>query len=373
MKALVIAPRFPWPPHTGERLRATIWLSALSRTAEVTLVAPRGHAPADVRFVPAERSLADALLGAMAIVLDRLPFQCMLSAPYDWRAAIARARSEHGPFDVTIVLLSRMHPWVRESLDGRAILDAVDSLRRNAEERWKAAPFATRWLWRMEQRRLARLEAEASRIYERVVVVSEDETIDFGHAVAITNGIATHSLNGVARTFDFGFWGRLPYFANADAVRWILNEIWPAIRARRPHATLVIGGAEASAAMREAARREGVTVVSPIDDVPSFARTIRVALMPLRYGSGQSNKILEAAEAGCGIVGTPQAMRGLGSLVPFTRIESEAEAFARAAVELLADDARRAMLASQLRTVVETNYARSVTLERLSRLAEVPA
>jgi len=36
--------------------------------------------------------------------------------------------------------------------------------------------------------------------------------------------------------------------------------------------------------------------------------------MPLRFGSGQSNKVLEAAEAAAPIVGTPQAFRGLAAL-----------------------------------------------------------
>jgi hypothetical protein len=65
-----------------------------------------------------------------------------------------------------------MHPWVRESLQERTILDAIDSLRRSAGERRKAAsPFA-RWLWNIEERRMARVEGEAGRTYGQVVVVS---------------------------------------------------------------------------------------------------------------------------------------------------------------------------------------------------------
>jgi glycosyltransferase involved in cell wall biosynthesis len=372
MKALIITGRFPWPPYTGDRLRATIWLSALARSADVTLVAPQGTVPAGAprfQFCAAPRSLRCGVRGLVALVRDRLPFQCLLVAPYDWRAAIARARREAGPFDVTVVLLSRMHPWIRESLDGRPVLDAVDSLRRNAEERRKAAAPLMRWLWRIEQRRMARLELDATRTYAQVVVVNEDELPDFGEAMAVTTGIPTAPLGGASRAFDFGFWGRLPYFANADAVTWILDEIWPAIRALHASATLVIGGADAPRSFRNDARRRGVTLVSPITDIASFARNVRVALMPMRYGSGQSMKILEAAEAGCGIVGTPQAVRGLAPLARFARIESTAAGLARAAVQLLADDDGRALLAARLRDVIETNYSRSVTLDRFSAIA----
>jgi glycosyltransferase involved in cell wall biosynthesis len=372
MKALIISPRFPWPPYTGDRLRATIWLSALARNAEVSIVAPLGTVPSDAtrfRFFAAERSLMRGVRGALALIRHRLPLQCLLAAAFDWSGAIARARREAGPFDLTVVLLTRLHPWIRHSLEGRTVLDAIDSLRRSAGERSKDASTVVRWFWQAEERRMAQVEREAARMYDRVVVISEDETSDLEGAVAVPNGVTTAPLEGAPRRFDVGFWGRLPYFANADAAAWILDEIWPAIRALHPSATLVIGGAEASRALRGAARRAGVALCSPIADIASFARSIRVALMPLRYGTGQSNKVLEAAEAGCAIVGTPQALRGLAPLATHARIESSATGLARAAVDLLSDDENRARLAARLRATIETHYARSATLDRLSAIA----
>jgi glycosyltransferase involved in cell wall biosynthesis len=371
MKSLVIAPRFPWPPHTGDRLRACDWIAALANSGDVALVAPRGTIPEDVpaRFYGARSSMLRVIRGAMTVLRERLPLQCLLAARYDWTRAIANARRDIGPFDVTIVLLSRMHPWVRESLHGRTILDAIDSLRRSAGERRKAASLFTRWLWNVEERRMARMERELAQTYGQIVVVSEDEIADFGDAVAAPIGVAPKPLDDAARAYDFGFWGRLPYFANADAAAWLLDEIWPAIRELHPSATLIIGGAEASRALRNDARRGGVTLVSPVGDMPSFARNIRVALMPLRYGSGQSMKVLEAAEAGCAIVGSPTALRGLGALAAHARVESSALGFARAAVELLRDADARARMTARLRDAIATHYDRSAALGRLAAIA----
>jgi len=372
MKALIITSRFPWPPYTGDRLRASIWIAALARCGEVTLIAPEGTPPDGLppfRFFAVRRSLLRLVKGMLRLLLDRLPFQCLMSAPYDWRNAIARARLSNRPFDVTVVILSRMHPWIKKSLEGRTVLDAVDSLRRSADERAKAAGPATRWLWRMEERRMARLEREAARAYGKVVVVSDDERGDFGEAVAVTIGISAKPLADVPRAYDFGFWGRFPYFANADAAGWLLEEIWPAIRALNSGATLIMGGADAPPSLRNAARRRGVTLISPVGDISNFARNIRIALMPLRFGSGQSSKILEAAEAGCAIVGTPHAFRGLAPLAAHARIESSTASFARAAVDLLADDDGRTRQARQLRDVVTSDYARSETLDRLAAIA----
>ena len=372
MKALIITSRFPWPSYTGDRLRAAMWLMALARGADVAVVAPPGTVPDGLPrfgFFAARRSVRRFVQGTLPLLRDGLPLQCLLTAPYDWRAAISRARHEAGPFDVTIVILSRVHPWVEKTLEGPTVLDAVDSLRRSAEERANAATPLMRWFWRREVRLMARLEREAARRYGQVVVVSEDERADFGEAVAVPNGISVKPLDDTPRGYDFGFWGRLAYFAYADAVDWLLDEIWPAIHALRPEATLIIGGADAPRSLIEAARRRGVTLISPVDDIGAFARDIRVALMPLRYGSGQSNKILEAAEAGCAIVGTPQAFRGLAPLAQHARIDTSAAGLARAAVDLLLDGDRRASQAARLRDVVAGTYARSATLDRLSAIA----
>src|SRR5262249_49019955 len=163
--------------------------------------------------------------------------QCLLTAAQDWRTAIERAKRDRGPFDVCIVILSRLHPWVFPSLEGSTVLDAIDSLYRSAQERARATRGVKRWFWRWEEKRMARLEAEATRVYDRIVVVSDHESADFGNAESVTIGVEVRPLHDSLRAFDFGFWGRLPYFANADAVNWLLEEIWPAIRALNPSAT----------------------------------------------------------------------------------------------------------------------------------------
>src|ERR1051326_9220803 len=114
MKVLLLTSRFPWPAYTGDRLRATIWLAAFAQD-DVTLVAPDGIVPQDAprfRFCPSKRSV----VGAMAALFSGAPAHALLAAPYKWRDAIERAGHD---FDVTIVLLSRLDPWVREGRGGK--------------------------------------------------------------------------------------------------------------------------------------------------------------------------------------------------------------------------------------------------------------
>lgn len=358
MNVLLLSSRFPWPAYSGDRLRATIWLDAL-RHANVALVAPPGNAPQGVRFFPARRSFANGARAAVRVLREGLPWQSLLAAPYGWDDAIARARAELGTVDATIVILSRLHPWVRAS-EGVRILDAIDSLARNMHERARAASFVTRWIWRGEEKRTARAEAGLDQAYDHILYVSDDETGARG--VAVSNGVRIRPLEPRARRYDFGFWGRLAYFANADAAQWLVDEIWPAIRAIRPESTLVIAGADAPPKLRRAAERAGITFLSPVDDMPSLARDVRVAILPLRYGSGESTKMLEAAEAGCAVVATPRGARSLTELAKHAAIAEDAQTLAREAVDQLTKDG------AELRRVVVQHYSREATLEKLSAL-----
>ena len=358
MNVLLLASRFPWPAYSGDRLRTTIWLDAL-RDANVALVAPPGDAPKAIRFYPARRSLANGARAIARTLARGLPWQSLLAAPYDWDGAIARAERDLGAFDATIVILSRLHPWIPR-LDGLRVLDAIDSLAGNMHERARAASVVTRWLWRAEERRTAREEHELAGAYDRILYVSDDEAGT--HGVAISNGVVIRPLEAHARQYDFGFWGRLAYFANADAAQWLVDEIWPAIRALKRDATLVIAGADAPPKLKRAAERAGITFLSPAGDIPTLARDVRVAILPLRYGSGESTKMLEAAEAGCAVVATPLGVRGLPELVPHATLAHDADTLAREAVAALTHEH------TELRRLVAQHYSREATLEKLSAI-----
>ena len=139
MNVLLISSRFPWPAYSGDRLRTTIWLDAL-RHANVALVAPPGDPPGDVRFYPAHRSLTRGAGALVRTLRDSLPWQSLLASPYAWEDAIARARRDLGAFDATVVILSRLHPWL-PAAEGSRRGRANRSLREAAARtgRWRCS------------------------------------------------------------------------------------------------------------------------------------------------------------------------------------------------------------------------------------------
>ena len=370
IEVLIVSSRFPWPPHRGDALRAAIWLEALRDVAHVTLVAPPGAVPPEfgyVRHVPVRRTALALLAGVGRVISRGWPLQTLLAARFDWAGAFRGLADPK--FDAAIVLLSRLDPLVRPLVRARfKVLDAVDSLARNAAERGAAAG-ATRALWSVEARRLEALETSAADGYDAVVVVSDEERDAFGGgATAISNGVEIGELRDGERAYDFGFWGRLAYFANRDALTFLLREIWPVIRAERPAATLLIAGADAPAWVRGRSGCDGVTVVSPMEGRAALLRHVRIALVPVRFGSGQSNKVLEAAEAGCAIVAHERALRGLGEIEAATGRVSDAASCAAEALRLIGDRRGASELGARARAIVERHYARSTARGALARL-----
>jgi hypothetical protein len=346
-----------------------MWIDALESRVNLTLVTSPcncGTVDPRIRIVRAERSARAGARALFRVWKHGLPRHALLTSPYRWKAAIAKAGSP-AHFDAAIVLLTRTDPWVRRSVSAPTlILDAIDSAAAGMEERSREATLL-RTFWNRESRRASAIERGLSDDYSRVIVVSESEADRFvPQAETIGMGVTLHPLDlERERRFDFGFFGRLEYFANRDSVRRLTTSIWPIIRELRPEATLFIGGADAPAEIRALDGRDGISVISPVTDRAAAWRDVRVALLPILFGSGQSMKTVEAAEAGCAIAGTTCAFRALPDLASIAVVEDDDRTLAQRAVALL-DDATQQGL--RLRDSVERNHSRGPLLERMAQL-----
>lgn len=373
VKALVVSSRFPWPSYTGDRIRTAMWVEALCRRGcEVTLVTPAGDGPPPpCRAIAAPRSAPALAAGAVRVLRDGLPATALLAAGHDWRGALAAAHEGIGEFEVAVIVLARTEPWVGAFVTARrTVVDGIDSLAANLDERGRAAIPPASWLWRLEARRMARLERSLPVRHDTVVVVAETEVAGFaGRAVVAGLGVELRPIGETARGFDVGFWGRLPYFANRDAARVLLDEVWPLVRRQMPQATLLVGGVGAPAFVRRRHGRDGVTVVSPMDDRAALLRRVRVALFPIRFGSGQPTKVLEAAEAGCAIVATPAGVRGVGELAFNALVGRDPAELAAHAVGMLRDPDRTVARGRAARAIAERDYSLDAALARLAAIA----
>jgi GT2 family glycosyltransferase/glycosyltransferase involved in cell wall biosynthesis len=152
-----------------------------------------------------------------------------------------------------------------------------------------------------------------------------------------------HDVPGRAGGFDgrngLVFVGGFGHPPNEDAVRWLLADIYPRIRAQRPDIDLHLIGDIDEAARKQLAG-PGIHLHGRVAELGPWMANCRIALAPLRYGAGVKGKVNMAMSHGLPVVATPIAAEGMqlrdGQDV---LLGDDAESFAAAALRLYDDDA----------------------------------
>jgi glycosyltransferase involved in cell wall biosynthesis len=198
-----------------------------------------------------------------------------------------------------------------------------------------------RWAWRREMEAAERFERWAMRQFDTVFTVSREDAAALPReTVIVPNGVDAPRFAAVSPPTGnrIVFTGTLDFFPNIDGLEWFCREVWPRVRDARPAAELDVVGRRPHPRVT-ALEGRGVAVHADVPDVlPHLARA-RLAVVPLRLGSGTRLKALEALAAGRPVVGTNVGLAGLGLTDgEGVLIRDDPAEFARAVVELLGSD-----------------------------------
>lgn len=369
MRVLQLSPKVPWPPEDGGRFASRVLaLSLLRAGAEVRLLSlnPAKHRvdaaslPDEARAVRLEAVEHDtsvsiagflgSLLRGTAYNVDRFR-----SAAFERRVVAALAEE---PPDV--VLLESLYllpclPALRRATRAPVVLRSF-----NVEhEIWeKLVPGerspARRVLLAHLARRLRTCEVALRNAPDAIVPVTAEDAETYrrlGTTVPIhvaPVGLETALVpdrSGAGMRETLVFLGALDWRPNLEGVRWLLDRVWPAIRAAVPEARLVIGGSNASSGLEKGLSGEGVTFVGRVPDAQAFIASGAAMVVPLLSGGGMRVKILEAMALGVPVVSTRLGATGLDARDGIEiRLADEPETMAAACVGLLSDPTKAAEL-----------------------------
>ncbi|WP_229677890.1 glycosyltransferase [Caldovatus sediminis] len=125
---------------------------------------------------------------------------------------------------------------------------------------------------------------------------------------------------------------------NLDGIRWFLAEVWPLLRRLLPGARLEICGSVGRALGPGLPR--GVRARGIVPDLAPVLHRAACAVAPVLAGSGLKIKLLDCVAHGLPVVTTPVGAEGFAPTPdrPFA-VATDAEAFAREAARLAADEA----------------------------------
>ncbi len=318
--------RAPWPEHpVGRRLFELAIMLAYPRPSAMYL------------SWPARRELARAL-GALPRTYDLVCVEHLALAPL--RARLPAGRS-------VITLHHLLSGMIRQEVG--------------------LAPGSRQRLYRrLDLVKARRLEREALRSFDRVIVCSREDarTLVAGRSehdrtAVIPNGVDLEEFvpSPAPRAPRVLFPATLGYGPNVDGAVWFCREIWPRVMEAVPAATVSLVGRSPTAEVRALAALPGVDVEGDVPSLTPYYERSRVVVVPLRTGTGTRLKALEAMASARPLVGTSIGLEGLGiDDARHALVRDDPASFAAAVTRLLRDDGLVESIGTEGRRHVESEF-----------------
>ncbi len=144
-----------------------------------------------------------------------------------------------------------------------------------------------------------------------------------------------------------GGYGHTP---NVDAVRWLMDEVLPLVRARFPDIDVTLAGSHPTSWIKSL-ESEHVHVPGYMSDEDLDALYDRslISIAPLRFGAGVKGKVVDAMHHGLPVVSTSIGTEGLPGVEGCISPHDDAESFAAEIIELLENP-------DMVRDAYEKNY-----------------
>ena len=381
MKILFLTPRFPYPLDVGTSLRNFRLLQSAAQEHEVHLLSFLDR-PLRTDHLEAVQAVARRVelrpsprhrLGRRLDGVLRTGWPDM--ALRRWSPGFAHTLGElmrEERYDVVEaegIEMARYLPLARGARTVFSDHNVEHQLQRRAYEvdrgqpsRWPQAAYSY-----VQAERLTRFERAACRLADRVVTVSDVDASALraleptGRYTVVPNAIdvaAYPRRDGWPDRPGVLFAGTLDYRPNADAVRWLLDEIVPPMHAQAPEARVfVVGRSPAPDVVARGQHDARIAVTGAVESLDSYWARSTVYALPMRGGGGVRFKALEAMAAGLPIVSTSMGMEGIDAEPGVHYLAADTPpAFADALALLLADRGLRERIRDNAARLVRERY-----------------
>lgn len=379
MKILMLTPYLPYPLLSGGQIRTYNLLKKLAAKHEITLFAlikensERQYIPelekycAKVRVF--KRSKQPFTLGNIFRTLfSTFPFLVIRNyVPETTKAITKELATNH--YDLIHAETFYMMPHLPKTQIPTILVEqTIEYLGYESYADRTRLPFM-KWLLGIDIAKIKRWERYYWESCEKLIVMSNEDKEFIAKEIGLTSKIEVVA-NGVDSKWFAEKERKLPealtilsvgtfkWLPNVEAVTFLVEEIWPKIKARLPQARLwIVGNAPTSTVLEFQQKDTSITVTGGIPDIRDAFKGAHVLLAPVFSGKGTRYKILEAMASETPIVATDIAVEGLG--VKHGRevmLGMTAEELAVLTVDVLEDKSKRIALAQAGREFVTQHY-----------------
>lgn len=394
---LFLSHRIPYPPNKGDKIRSYHILKHLSQRYRIFLGTFVDDAEdwqylegleqyVEEHFCLPLNPLWSQVKGVTALALGK-----PISNPYYFDRKLQRwvdqVIERENPTKL-FLYSSSMAQYVMDSKyqNRRRVIDFVDvdsdKWRQYAEKK----SGVMKWVYQREHRYLLEFERKAAAQFNASLFVSDHEAALFRQMApesqekigAVSNGVDLEYFSDTSELETpypnenpvLVFTGAMDYWANADAVQWFCDEVFPLITRITESAEFYIVGINPSNQVLELGKRDGVTVTGRVEDIRPYIHFAKVAVAPLQIARGIQNKVLEAMANSTAVVATSAAMEGIAIPEDLqVLIQDTPEQFANKVVELL-NTHETELVGARSRKVVEDSYSWDACLQQLDSILD---
>jgi len=289
-----------------------------------------------------------------------LPSSKPLQSVYSWHPAMARQiaqRASRNEFDIVHIEHlrgSRFGLFLKSRLPNIPVVwDSVDCISHLFQQAAKQSHgFFGKFMTRFELSRTRRAEGALTCRFDHVLVTAAPDRnallglVPPGQSPSeisvLSNGVDLKYFHPRAEfqrdPETIVFSGKMSYHANISMAKYLVEEIMPRIWKFRPEARLYIVGKDPAPAIKKMTRNPLITVTGTVEDIRPFLWRATVSVVPLLYGAGIQNKILEAMATGTPVVTTCQALSALQAQPGKDLfVSDDADGFSQAVLQLIAN------------------------------------
>ena len=387
LRVLFITEFLPWPLNHGGSIRTYHILRQIALRHDVILVTqvPPGDTEGEERMrglvarlysVPLKpRSFIRKALAATLSLVSTRPYVAAYSHHRRALARLIRQLVSRERFDLVHLDHLDAAIYLQDCLPQPCVyLDEHNyetSLLQSTHN--KTSKFILRWYLGSQLQKLVCFENQMLRAVHAIGVVST-------HDAAMISAVApTTALEVIPNGVDLAFFdiprrpvpyrivtvGSLDWLPNIEGVLWFLDNVWPALHAAQPEATLHIVGRNPPRVLLQRNCQQ-VTVAGSVPDVRDYVARASAFVVPLFAGGGTRLKVLEAMAMQVPIVSTRTGIEGIDCIDgKHVFVAEDTKDFVSKLLKLLDNPTLGAQLATAGRSLVEQHYGWEAIGERL--------
>ncbi|MFA3784113.1 glycosyltransferase [Melioribacteraceae bacterium 4301-Me] len=330
MKILIITPRIPYPPYRGDKLKIFNICKNLAQKNYIKVLSFHENKKSmeyiahlrklGISIDTVKLSFFNSLLNLIKVAFSNIPFQVAYFSSNRMKSKI-KTILENEEFDVIYFHLIRTAQFFEATngSDALKVIDFTDAVSLYLSRFVKIIKNPLKkFAVKIELKRVKEYEKISGKFDTLFVCSQKDkeylEHKKIHHNIQILkNGFDASYFSPGSLGYEkhrIIFTGNMPYFPNKDAVSYFSKKIFPKILKKYPDSKFYIVGQKPPYSVKKL-KSSNIIVTGFVEDIKQEYLKSEVNVVPIRFGAGTLNKVIESLALGVPVIATSVAVVGL--------------------------------------------------------------